>query len=112
MTYLIFTVLFLITFGPRFWIVGNWYAHITPPELLAHRYQNQWVAVAAAVISFFMLIPYASVQLMGMGLLVEGITGSDVYCQDIPAGLVALGMGRGSHSAAFYRCQPYHKAAG
>ncbi len=112
MTYLIFTVLFLITFGPRFWIVGNWYGHITPPELLAHRYQNQWVAVAAAVISFFMLIPYASVQLMGMGILVEGITGGDVYCQDIPAGLVALGMGRGSHSAAFYRCQPYHKAAG
>lgn len=74
MTYLIFTVLLLITFGPRFWIVGNWYGHITPPELLANRYQNQWVAVVAAAISFFMLIPYASVQLMGMGFLVDGIT--------------------------------------
>ncbi len=74
MTYLIFTVLLLVTFGPRFWIVGNWYGHITPPELLANRYQNHWVAVTAAAVSFFMLIPYASVQMMGMGFLVEGIT--------------------------------------
>ena len=78
MTYLIFTVLFLITFGPRFWIAGNWYGHITPPELLAQRYRNPWVGVVAAVISFFMLIPYASVQLMGMGFLVEGITGGAI----------------------------------
>ena len=78
MTYLIFTVLFLVTFGPRFWIVGNWYGYITPPELLAHRYQHKGVAVVAAAISFFMLIPYASVQLMGMGFLVEGITGGDI----------------------------------
>ncbi|MFP4573174.1 MAG: sodium:solute symporter family protein [Desulfobacterales bacterium] len=78
MTYLIFTVLFLITFGPRFWIVGNWYGHITPPELLSNRYKNRWVAVVAAAVSFFMLIPYASVQLMGMGFLVEGITGGQI----------------------------------
>lgn len=78
MTYLIFTVIFLITFGPRFWIVGNRYGHITPPELLAKRYDNRWVAVICAVISFFMLIPYASVQLMGMGFLVEGITGGEI----------------------------------
>ncbi len=78
MTYLIFTVLLLVTFGPRFWLVGNWYDHITPPELLANRYRNKWVGVVAAVISFFMLIPYASVQLMGMGFLVSGITGGEV----------------------------------
>ncbi len=78
MTYLIFTVLLLVTFGPRFWIVGNWYGHITPPELLAHRYHSQWVAVIAAAISFFMLIPYASAQLMGMGFLVDGITGGQI----------------------------------
>lgn len=78
MTYLIFTVLLLLTFGPRFWLVGNRYDHITPPELLSNRYQNKWVAVVAAAISFFMLIPYASVQLMGMGFLVSGITGGKI----------------------------------
>jgi SSS family solute:Na+ symporter len=78
MTYLIFTVLLLVTFGPRFWLVGNWYDYITPPELLANRYHNKWVGVVAAAISFLMLIPYASVQLMGMGFLVSGITGGEI----------------------------------
>ncbi len=78
MIYLVFTVLFLVVFGPRFWLVGNRYDFITPPELLADRYRNRWVAVVAAAISFVMLIPYASVQLMGAGLLVSGITGGRV----------------------------------
>jgi SSS family solute:Na+ symporter len=75
MTYLIFTVIFLVVFGPRFWLVGKRHKYITPPELLGNRYQNKWVAVVAAVISFFMLIPYSSVQLMGVGFLVSGLTG-------------------------------------
>jgi SSS family solute:Na+ symporter len=78
MTYLIFTVLFLIVFGPRFWLVGNRYQHITPPELLAERYRSRPVAVTTAVISFFMLIPYSSVQLMGAGFLVSGLTGGAI----------------------------------
>ncbi|MFP4637894.1 MAG: sodium:solute symporter family protein [Spirochaetaceae bacterium] len=78
MTYLIFTVLFLVVFGPRFWLVGNRFEHITPPELLAHRYRNNGVAVVAATISFLMLIPYSSVQLMGAGFLVNGLSGGEV----------------------------------
>ncbi|MFO7782248.1 MAG: sodium:solute symporter family protein [Spirochaetia bacterium] len=74
MTYLIFTVIFLVVFGPRFWLVGNRFEHITPPELLAHRYESKSVAVVAATISFIMLIPYSSVQLMGAGFLVEGLS--------------------------------------
>ncbi|MFP4374378.1 MAG: sodium:solute symporter family protein [Spirochaetaceae bacterium] len=74
MTYLIFTVIFLVVFGPRFWLVGRRHEHITPPELLAHRYENRSVAVVAAAISFVMLIPYSSVQLMGAGFLVEGLS--------------------------------------
>lgn len=78
MTYLIFTVLFLVVFGPRFWLVGNRFEHITPPELLAHRYDNRGVAVVAAAISFVMLIPYSSVQLMGAGFLVNGLSGGEI----------------------------------
>lgn len=78
MTYLIFTVIFLVVFGPRFWLVGKRFGHITPPELLGHRYENKWVAFAAAIISFVMLIPYSSVQLIGAGLLVSGLTGGAV----------------------------------
>lgn len=78
MTYLLFTVLFLIVFGPRFWLVGKRYDHITPPELLGDRYENKWVAFVAALVSFVMLIPYSSVQLIGAGLLVSGLTGGAV----------------------------------
>jgi SSS family solute:Na+ symporter len=78
MTYLGFTLLFLLVFGPRFWLVGKKHNLITPPELLAHRYENKWVALVAAVISFVMLIPYSSVQMIGAGLLVEGLTGGSV----------------------------------
>ncbi|MFW6291070.1 MAG: sodium:solute symporter family protein [Spirochaetota bacterium] len=78
MTYLIFTVLFLLVFGPRFWLIGKRYDHITPPEMLGARYENRWVAFTAALISFVMLIPYSSVQLIGAGLLVSGLTGGAV----------------------------------
>ena len=78
MTYLIFTVMFLVVFGPRFWLVGNRFEHITPPELLANRYESKSVAVVAATISFVMLIPYSSVQLMGAGFLVEGLSGGQI----------------------------------
>jgi len=78
MTYLMFTVLFLVVFGPRFWIAGKRFDYITPPELLGSRYENKGVAVVAAVISLVMLIPYSSVQLIGAGILVEGLSGGQI----------------------------------
>ena len=99
MTYFLFTVLFLVAFAPRFWLAGRRHGLITPPELLAHRFRNRWVAVAAALISFVMLIPYASVQLIGAGLLVNRLTGGQLsYMTGVLfmaglAGLVALWAG-------------------
>ncbi len=78
MTYLIFTVILLVVFGPRFWIVGKKHGHITPPELLGFRYENKWVSFTAAIISFVMLIPYSSIQLIGAGVLVSGLTGGQI----------------------------------
>jgi len=104
MTYLIFTVLFLLVFGPRFWIVGKRHGHITPPELLGFRYESKWVAFVAAIISFVMLIPYSSVQLIGAGLLVSGLTGGQVpfmagvLVMAVLAGVTALWAGMRSVS--------------
>lgn len=78
MTYLVFTVLFLLVFAPRFWLVSRRFDQITPPELLGRRYASRGVAVAAAAISFVMLVPYSSVQLMGVGFLVQGLSGGGV----------------------------------
>lgn len=89
MTYLMFTVLFLVVFGPRFWRAGKKYDFITPPELLGGRYRSRWVAIVAAVISLVMLIPYSSVQLIGAGLLVEGLSGGQI---PFIAGAVAMAV--------------------
>ncbi len=99
MTYFLFTVLFLVAFAPRFWLTGRRHGLITPPELLAHRFRHRGVAVVAALISFVMLIPYASAQLIGAGLLVRGLTGggvsymTGVLFMAVLAGLVALWAG-------------------
>lgn len=89
MTYLVFTVLFLVTFGPRFWVTGTRFGHITPPELLANRYRSKGPAVASAVISLVMLVPYSAVQLMGSGLLVSGLTGGRV---PFMAGVIVMAL--------------------
>ena len=99
MTYFLFTVLFLVAFAPRFWLVGRRHGLVTPSELLAHRYQNRGVGAAAAVVSFVMLIPYASVQLIGVGDLVTVLTGgrvpymAGVLFMAVLAGTVALWAG-------------------
>lgn len=104
MTYLIFTVFFLLVFGPRFWVAGKRYDFITPPELLGGRYESKPVAVAAAVISFVMLIPYSAVQLIGAGLLVEGLTGGQlpfivgVIVMAVLSGITAIWAGMRSVS--------------
>ncbi|MFW6040279.1 MAG: sodium:solute symporter family protein [Thermoplasmatota archaeon] len=78
MTYLIFTVLLLIIFAPRFWSAGRRFNYLTPPEMLADRYGNKWVGVIATIVFLVMLIPYASVQMMGAGYLFLGLSGGDV----------------------------------
>ena len=65
-------------FGPRFWLAGKRYNYLTPTELLGDRYQSKAVAAVAAVAAVIFLIPYSAVQLIGIGALVEGISGGAV----------------------------------
>jgi len=78
MTYLIFTVLLLTVFAPRFWLAGRKYDILTPSELLSKRYETRWAGAVSSLIFLVMLVPYAAVQLMGIGFLVEGLTGGDI----------------------------------
>ena len=61
-------------FGPKFWAVGKKFGYVTPSEMLGHRYQNKAVSVVAALASCLFLIPYAAVQLTGVGYLMSGMT--------------------------------------
>lgn len=71
-------VTLVLVFGPRFWMVGNRYGYVTPSEMLGHRYDNKTVAVISALASCVFLIPYAAVQLAGVGYLMSGMTGGAI----------------------------------
>ncbi|RLI13544.1 MAG: sodium:solute symporter family protein [Candidatus Hecatellales archaeon] len=78
LTYLIGTVMLLLCFAPRIWFAGRKYGYVTPAELLAKRYESRLVGLVATVICMVMIIPYASVQYMGIGYLVEGLSGGSI----------------------------------
>lgn len=78
LTYLMGTVILLVLFAPRYWVAGRLFGCVTPAELLRVRYQNKWVGGVTALLCLAMLIPYASVQLMGVGYLVETLSGGAI----------------------------------
>ena len=67
-------VTLVLIFGPRFWVVGKKYGYVTPSEMLGHRYESRALSVTASLTSCIFLIPYAAVQLAGVGYLVSGMT--------------------------------------
>lgn len=71
-------VTLVVIFGPRFWLVGQKYGYVTPSEMLGHRYDSRKVAVVTALTSCVFLIPYAAVQLAGVGYLVSGMSNGAV----------------------------------
>jgi SSS family solute:Na+ symporter len=64
----------VVFFGPRFWLVGKKFDYLTHAQLLADRYQNRAVGVVASVLCLIFLIPYAAIQVMGIGYLVAGVS--------------------------------------
>lgn len=68
----------VVFFGPRFWRVGKAFDYVTPSEMLGDRYGSRPVAMIVAAVSCIFLIPYSAVQLMGIGYLLEGLTGGEV----------------------------------
>ena len=68
----------VVFFGPRFWLAGKKYGYVTPAEMLGDRYQSRAVAVIAALANLIFLVPYSSVQLAGVGLLLSGMTQGEI----------------------------------
>jgi len=73
MTYLCGLVL-VVFFGPRFWLVGRKFDYLTHGQLLADRYESRAVGIVAAVLCLLFLIPYAAIQLMGIGYLLSTVS--------------------------------------
>jgi SSS family solute:Na+ symporter len=73
LTYLAGLVL-VVFFGPRFWLVGRRFDYLTHAQLIADRYQNRMVGIVASVLCLVFLIPYAAIQLMGIGYMLSVIS--------------------------------------
>ncbi|MGD9394460.1 MAG: sodium:solute symporter family protein, partial [Dehalococcoidia bacterium] len=73
----------MVFFLPRFWLAGKKFGYVSPMELLSDRYQNRGVGATAAILALVFLVPYGAVQLMGVGYLMNGISG----------GAIAVGWG-------------------
>jgi len=67
-----------VVFGPFYWRAGKYYNCVSPAELLSTRYQNKKVGALSAWISLFFLIPYSSIQLMGIGYLLETLSNGGI----------------------------------
>ena len=78
MTYLAATVILMVLFAPRYWAAGRIFQLVTPSELLSKRYGTPVAGATAAILCIIMLIPYASVQLMGIGYLFEIVSGGTI----------------------------------
>lgn len=67
-------VVLILIFGPRFWRVGRKFNFVTPTEMLAHRYRSKATGAVASLANCIFLIPYAAVQLAGVGYLLSGMS--------------------------------------
>ncbi len=95
MTYL--CGLFLaVFFLPRFWLAGRRYGYITPMDLLTDRYQSRAVGAVAAILALVFLVPYSAAQLLGIGLLMSGMSegGIPVLAGILVATLLAIAWSR------------------
>lgn len=95
----------MLVFGPRLWLVGRRYRFITPSEMLGARYDSPALAAVTALLSCVFLVPYSSVQLLGIGLLFSGTTGGAIPFEAgivVGAGLAAIWtLGAGLRSVAW-----------
>lgn len=71
-------VVLILIFGPRFWRVGKRYGFVTPSEMISHRYSSRAAGATTALASCIFLIPYAAVQLAGIGYLLSGMSGGQI----------------------------------
>jgi len=70
LTYLVGTLFFLSYYGPKIWRIAKEKGVVSPSGLLEKRYGLK-TAKIAAIISLLALIPYTSVQLTGVALILE-----------------------------------------
>lgn len=65
--------------GPTFWKLGKTWGCVSPGEVLRVKYRSRLVGTTYALISCGFLIPYTSVQLTGIGYLLEVLSRGRIH---------------------------------
>jgi len=68
LVYLLATVIILSVYGKRIWQLGKDNGYISPMEMFSDRY-GKITESLGAIIAFIALVPYASVQVIGLALV-------------------------------------------
>ncbi len=77
LVYLVGTLFLLTYFAPRIWRLARDRGYISPAEMMAKEYKSRELAVLIVLISLIALIPYTSIQLIGLGLVLEKVANVD-----------------------------------
>ncbi|WP_198407193.1 sodium:solute symporter family protein [Nocardia terpenica] len=61
--------------GPRLWRLGRRHGYLTQADFYEHRYDSRALGTLVALSSVLFTLPYLQVQLTGLGLIIELVTG-------------------------------------
>lgn len=74
------------TVGVRLWYASQKFNHITPGQLLNHRYNSDYLGPISSILMIFWTIPYLVLGGLGSGLAIESLTG----------GIISYAVGAGA----------------
>ncbi len=82
MGYIIFSfMLFILTmlfFGKPLRRYAAKHSLMSPIECVSHAYKSKWLGAYMAMFIILLLVPYLSLQLVGLGKLLEGFSGGEI----------------------------------
>ncbi|MCH7490408.1 MAG: sodium:solute symporter family protein, partial [Gemmatimonadetes bacterium] len=64
--------------GPWAARLGRKHGYVTQGAMLAHRFQNRWVAFTAGIVSVIAMVPYVALQMRGAGIVLEQVTDGNI----------------------------------
>ncbi len=65
---------FIMTIGYRIWLVGKRFEHITPAQIMNHRWDAKYLGLVVLALFTVWTIPYVLVGVQGAGITLEAIT--------------------------------------
>ena len=74
LVYLVGTLFLLTYFAPKIWKLARVKGYISPAEMIAGEYRSKSLSILIVFLSLVALIPYTSIQLIGLGLVLEKVS--------------------------------------